>query len=149
MPADRRAKPQVRSLGEQLLFTYGTLKKHNPRHHLLDKATFIGTATSYLALDFRDLGPFPAIVEGRHPDAVRVKGELYEVTRDTIAVLDEIEQHPLLYTRVPIEVIDEDGKMRSAITYIIRKNSKVWIDARHPNNPVVKTGNWNKPYYEE
>lgn len=96
----------------QLVFVYGTLKKGFYFHEAYlgeNKGIFRGqghTSRDYsLYVD-----ALPHLVN-EESDA-GVKGELYEVSPEILARLDELEGHPIFYRRESIEII-VDGEENS------------------------------------
>ncbi len=78
-----------------LLFAYGTLRKGEPMHHLIENARFMGERE----VDGIDLHgtpyDFPAAIRGRG----RVRGEVYEIPRKTLEQVDQADGVPDLFTR--------------------------------------------------
>lgn len=79
------------------VMVYGSLKKGFGNHGLLRDATYVGEV-AIDGFDMFSLGPFPAIQEGEG----HVEGELYEVDTRTLASLDRLEGHPVMYERTDI-----------------------------------------------
>ena len=82
------------------VFVYGTLKREEPNHYILEnvKGKFIDRAT--IKGTMYDLGAFPGIrLEG---DGT-IYGEVFEVEGDGIRPLDRLEGHPTFYCRKPVE----------------------------------------------
>ena len=77
------------------LFVYGTLKKGECRSSFLDNSRFIGKRTLDGFVMFDTHFGYPAIVKG---DGI-VKGEVYEVSLETLLKLDKVENVPNLYKR--------------------------------------------------
>jgi gamma-glutamylcyclotransferase (GGCT)/AIG2-like uncharacterized protein YtfP len=91
-----------------VVFVYGTLRKGLRFHHLLRNAAFLGMAKT------RDeyalyLAEYPCLF--KEEPVSRITGEVYEVDLPTLAVLDELEEHPHLYRReqVPVILADEQN----------------------------------------
>jgi gamma-glutamylaminecyclotransferase len=102
----------------QKLFVYGTLKKNFYFHDKflgLGRAEFIDDATT---------GPeFTMYVDGlphmiKEPSERGVKGEVYEVSPETIAEIDRLEGHPSVYFREIIEVVLSSGERVLAWAYL-------------------------------
>lgn len=94
--------PPGSSTGETLLFVYGTLRKGGANHALLGGARFVGAATTVdrYAL-FVDGIPFLASAPAVH----RVRGEVYAVSAETLAVIDVLEDHPAWYERRAVRTV--------------------------------------------
>lgn len=122
-------------------FTYGTLKKNESRHYILQElgAQFV----KKIALPNRDfllldLKVFPALVEvARSPDGTGVcpaignnptkipkyiYGELYELPEGAFKVLDEIEGHPDFYKRETFNVKGSTDLTEVTLYYVPWKN---------------------------
>jgi len=94
-------------LYKHLTFVYGTLKTGQPNHHVMRSigALYVGEAIT--------LDKFPLIVGTKaklpfllyHPGhGQRVNGEMYILTDAMLEMLDEFEEHPVIYEREPISV---------------------------------------------
>jgi gamma-glutamylcyclotransferase (GGCT)/AIG2-like uncharacterized protein YtfP len=106
--------PPAMSQGDEsqpLLFVYGSLKRGQRSHHLLQGLPWLGQAWLAGAC-LHDLGPFPMAVLGEG----RIQGELYGVGEADLAALDRFEGAPRLYQRHWLSL--EDG--RSAWVYLGR-----------------------------
>jgi gamma-glutamylcyclotransferase (GGCT)/AIG2-like uncharacterized protein YtfP len=86
-----------------LVFVYGTLLSGEGNHGLLARARFVGAGETAPVYELRDLGAFPALVEG---GTHAVRGEFYEVDGETLAALDALEEHPTYYRRVEVRLAD-------------------------------------------
>jgi gamma-glutamylcyclotransferase (GGCT)/AIG2-like uncharacterized protein YtfP len=113
------------------LFVYGTLKRGFPLHKHLKEARFLGEAelSNYLMYD---LGWYPGIV----PGPGKVRGEVYEVSLATLALLDEIEAEGEEYERRLLPVRLSDGRTIEAFVYIYLGEVS--------RRPLVKEGVWEK-----
>lgn len=87
-----------------LLFVYGTLKRGERNHRLLAGQRFVGPAVTATGFRLFDLGPYPGMVFDKSVGAVR--GELFDVSDDCRAELDEFEGVPTLFDRATIELAD-------------------------------------------
>lgn len=94
-----------------LVFVYGTLKRSEPNHHVIDPSLhtspdttgvskFIGTA--------RTEGRFPLVIGtrfnipfllDREGIGHQIKGEIYEVDEKVLEKLDALEDYPSFYDR--------------------------------------------------
>ena len=116
-----------------LVFVYGTLKKGRGNHGLLRDAEYIG---QFSTIDNKwgliELGAFPGMI----PADNNVVGEVYRVSKETLASLDRLEgtDHGM-YARVGITVRALDQRQRIkvldvwAYQYMIGV-SPIW-NARH------------------
>lgn len=86
-----------------LLFAYGTLRSGGANHHFLETARFVGKGKTkeLYALYVEDI-PYAI----KHVQAHHLAGEVYEVDAATLENTDELEEHPMVYTReeVPVEL---------------------------------------------
>lgn len=96
--------------GETLLFVYGTLRRGGANHARLAAARFVGEGVT-AARHALFVGSFPYLATG--PAVHRVRGEVYAVDADTLAVLDRMEGHPTWYERRPVAIV-LDAAARSA-----------------------------------
>ena len=107
------------------IFVYGTLRKRFNNHHLLASSNFIGAAKTVEKYTMYTSGiPFVA----KSPEISHITGELYSVTPETLACVDELESYDPLspekswYVREEIEVICDDGEKEKAFIYFNDKN---------------------------
>ncbi|MHC1728796.1 MAG: gamma-glutamylcyclotransferase [Syntrophobacteraceae bacterium] len=94
------------SIRRHVIFVYGTLRKGQGNHHLLDSSEFLGTTKSkkHYALYASGI-PFLS-----QTGAVsQVTGEVYSVDHATLRRLDQLEGHPDWYRREQAEVVLEGG----------------------------------------
>jgi gamma-glutamylcyclotransferase (GGCT)/AIG2-like uncharacterized protein YtfP len=108
------------------LFVYGTLKRGGVRHAPLATQRYIGEERSLPRYALHDLGSYPAMV-GADPGGV-VEGEVYEVERSLIPVLDAMEGALFVLTEVELE-------KRPAWAYLYRGDVE--------GVPVLKSGRWD------
>ena len=81
------------------VFVYGTLMRGESNHQFLRKARFLGPARTSPGYRLFSVGPYPVLCPGGRQS---VKGEVYGVSKRELALLDELEDYPLLYQRRPI-----------------------------------------------
>lgn len=94
------------------LFVYGTLQSGLANAAHMATASFERVAATSPGHSLYDLGPYPALVVGG--EGV-VMGELYRLSREDLARLDEFEGCPDLYQRA--EIVLEDGTR--AMAYVM------------------------------
>ncbi len=96
------------------IFVYGTLKRGEPLHHLLEGAKFLGEGR-VKGYTLYDLGEYPAA----RPTSgeASVWGEVYEIPPELLTILDEVEDE---YDRREVPVELEDGRILTAWMYIYR-----------------------------
>ncbi len=112
------------------MFVYGTLLRGESNHRVLEGAELLEETVTEEGYQLIDLGAYPAMC--RAGDGV-VVGELYAVSRDTLAKLDRLEEHPEYYQRVELRL--SDGRM--VLTYTMR--AEKLASARR-----IESGDWRK-----
>jgi gamma-glutamylcyclotransferase (GGCT)/AIG2-like uncharacterized protein YtfP len=115
-----------------ILFAYGSLRRGEPHHEMLEGATCIGTAFTTRGYRLVDLSVYPAMIEFR---GHRVYGELYRVTREIRRSLDVLKEVPVLFQRTTVEL--EDG--RRAQTYVMR-------DDQVPGRRRLRVEDWKQRF---
>jgi len=114
------------------VFVYGTLRRGEANHHLLETRDFVGMAQSEACFTLVDLGAFPAMVPG---GGTAVVGEVYEVGPVTLAALDRLEGHPRFYQRHTIQLADGS----TALAYLLSPEQSIgkaslssgdWLEAQ-------------------
>lgn len=99
-----------------LIFVYGTLKRGCKNHRQLDGQRFVGEARTGPGWVMYHLGAYPGMVSA-DGEANGVAGELWEVTAEALARLDQFEGVPEgLYRRGRIALAEPPGC--TADTYI-------------------------------
>jgi gamma-glutamylaminecyclotransferase len=97
-----------------IIFVYGTLRKGQWNHYLLDGSKFLGMARTKQKYALYGSGiPFLS----RTRAVSQVTGEVYAVDEATLQRLDELEGHPDAYTRELAEVVLENGTELTAWIY--------------------------------
>ena len=101
--------------GSSHVFVYGTLRRGFSNHRFLAGARFVGPGRTVDAHGlYLEAGiPYLAAGEGRYP----VVGEVYAVDAAILADLDELEEHPRVYTRRPAPIVLGDGRRLIAWVY--------------------------------
>lgn len=113
-----------------LLFVYGSLKRGLVHHEQMQGGRFVGTARlngHHLVLYEEG---YPALVRSDEPTSW-VGGEIFEVSSDHLARLDEFEGVPTLYQRIVV-TLDEGTR---AFSYVVSNA----IGARFPKIESVWT----------
>ena len=85
------------------LFVYGTLMAGQVNHGVLEGAEFLRVAHTAPRHALHDLGEYPAMADAGE---VAVQGEVYRVSLERLGQVDEFEDHPNLFCRTPVELID-------------------------------------------
>ncbi len=81
------------------IFVYGTLKRGQCNNYLLQTSKLIGETT--VKGTMYNWGAIPAITLKGNDE---VRGEVYEITSETLNRLDVLEGYPLLYDRTQVKV---------------------------------------------
>jgi gamma-glutamylaminecyclotransferase len=110
------------------LFVYGTLRRGEENHHLLDAHVLLRTSRTEARFTLVSLGDFPAMIDGGETAVV---GEVYEVDAITLAALDELEGHPDYYQRRPIRM--DDGE--EVLAYLL-------LPSLLRGQPPIPSGDW-------
>lgn len=83
-------------MNDHLVFVYGTLRRGGDNHYLLADSSFVGRHVTEALYTLFRLGQFPAVVaRGDTP----IVGELYRVSTEVFALLDELECYPSVFAR--------------------------------------------------
>lgn len=96
------------------LFIYGTLKRGEVNHHLLEKESFLGPAQTSDDYRLLKLGWYPGLV-AVECDGRSIDGELWQVSAACLARLDEYEGSEYLRTRVTLK----DASLDQVETYLL------------------------------
>ena len=91
---------------EQLIFVYGTLMRGQRAHHMLSGARFCGQYTLH-GYAMYHLGRYPGI---RPLPGGQVLGEVYQISGDMLAQMDEYEEEGTLYHRKRVSVEHDSGQ---------------------------------------
>ena len=110
-------------MNNNLVFVYGTLKKGFRNADLLSDATYITDCITQAEFNMKSYGAFPILLE--YEEVAFIKGELYKVNSETLALLDELESLGELYDRrfIMLEGIDEP-----VMCYFIITPNEAFID---------------------
>lgn len=101
-------------LSAYTVFVYGTLLQGERNHDFfLSESSYSGKA-HINGFDMYDIGYFPGIV----PSDGMIKGELYDISKDTLSDLDYLEGEGSLYVRHCVPAIDENSETRLSLVYI-------------------------------
>ena len=124
-----------------MVFVYGSLKQGFHNHCLLQSSTCMGAGQLHGNYTLLDLGAFPALVH-TSGDATprRIRGEIYNVSSDTLADLDCLEGHPDFYRRVRRLIHMENGTAVRCWVYLYPTPAP-WEMCLHT---VVHSGMWER-----
>lgn len=110
------------------VFVYGTLLSGEPNHDVLGGARFVAEGRTEAVFELRDLGAYPGLVDGGRQSVV---GEVYEVDEETLCSLDRFEDHPRLYHRRRVVLVD--GTLVE--TYVLSRG-------RAEGAALIESGSW-------
>ena len=79
------------------IFVYGTLKKGEGNHFLLNGSDYICATQTSGKFTLLDLGSYPAVIIS--PKNYFISGEIYEIDDYVLAQLDQLEDYPNYYIR--------------------------------------------------
>ena len=113
---------------EFAVFVYGTLLRGESNHFRLSGSRFLGEATTAAEFELVNLGGFPAMVQN---GGTAIRGEVYAVSRSTLVLLDELEEHPSFYCRQNVKLADGT-----------EVESYLLPPARARRYPRIETGSW-------
>jgi len=102
------------------VFVYGTLKRGHGNNHVLGDSTFLGTGETVARCRLFNSG-FPVLRPGdkNHAELNRpVRGELFEVSEETLDRLDRLEGEGRMYFRFTKFIRLDDGKVVKAYAYV-------------------------------
>lgn len=102
-----------------LLFVYGTLKRGERNHHIMQHAINHGcyhTASNYLLVE---LGSYPGMIEKSY-EGQSIQGELFEIPCSLLDELNKIEEAPNLFYLEPITLANGS----KAIAYLYKQSTK-------------------------
>lgn len=95
------------------IFVYGSLRRGESYHHLLETAIFEAPARTPARYVLLDLGWYPGLITG---GTTAITGEVFTVSDALRAQLDRYEDHPHLFERQVIVL--EDGSEAEAYVYV-------------------------------
>jgi|GEM_PF-3218071 len=108
-----------------VLFVYGTLRRPadgpdadtHYHHRIADTIDMAEKATLFGAAIY-DLGSYPGV--GPAESSASVRGEVFELSNEGLAIADEIEGHPTFYERREATIVLDNGMGGSAWVYWAR-----------------------------
>jgi gamma-glutamylcyclotransferase (GGCT)/AIG2-like uncharacterized protein YtfP len=108
------------------VFVYGTLRRGEVNHRLLEGAEFLGAHRTAPCFKLFLLGAYPGLTRG---GASAIAGEVYAVDSACLRRLDRLEEYPRLYDRQLIPT-----PFGRAWIYLYR--------GRLEGRPVIQGGDW-------
>jgi gamma-glutamylaminecyclotransferase len=115
-----------------LLFVYGTLMRDGSRNRAISSQTFIREAKTKTGYQLLDLGSYPGLVRVEQ-DGRQVMGELWEINKSLMPMLDRIEGAPNLYRMEKVEIENEEKEVYSYFFKLKTDNKKT---------PVIENNCW-------
>lgn len=131
LPLSGSERPGSEALPESLIFVYGTLRTGGVNQRFLAGARYLGEVHSVAEYELVDLAGFPAMVRGGRQ---RIRGELWAVDRGTLALLDELEDHPDYFRRSPL-VLDDGREVEGYLLPALQA----------AGFPRIASGDWHQP----
>lgn len=98
------------------LFIYGTLKRGQVNHHLLEAETFLGETQTVPHYRLLDLGWYPGLATVEN-NGRSISGELWEVSPQRLQKLDAYEGDE--YARQPVTLLDHNFNTTTE-TYVLK-----------------------------
>lgn len=105
------------------VFVYGTLRREQDRNDVLEKEKFVTEVIMKIPFKMVNLGSFPGLIFTGEIN--QIKGEIYEVSKEALNLLDQIEGHPTFYQRI---------QMQGTWFYI--------LPSKYSNMPEIASGDW-------
>lgn len=113
------------------VFVYGTLREGHNNHYLLQTSKWLDYSTTN-----EDYAMFASGIPfvSKNISLHKIKGEVYEVSDDTLEWLDQLEGHPHAYKREQVDVTLNFNK----------KTVKAWLYFYDdPRGKIVESGDYN------
>lgn len=110
---DVKSEDRARTSARTRVFVYGTLKRGQPNHYLLEDGVHLGDCTIGDNYCMVRMGWFPGVVRGPNFEGT-VAGEVYEVDQQTLCALDILEGHPNFFRRHKVAT-----KFKNAWIYLV------------------------------
>lgn len=123
------------------VFVYGSLKRGFHNQHMLEKAEFLGNATTVEKFPMFEVEKqeYPYLLDIFHCDAENVEGEVFEVSDSLLKRLDFFEGVPEYYFRKLIQV-ELEGLVVDAYVYFFK-------EIKVPEGKPLKVWEKNNEYY--
>ena len=124
------------------VFVYGTLMKGMRNHYYLKDSTYLGI-DEIEGYTMYNIGSYPGIVKGSD----KIKGEVYEVTQETLDLMDALEGEGYLYIRETVMT-----KYGETYVYVYNKsidNLVVLPNSMQPYNELIYYVSYGSNMLEE
>ncbi|KAB2338039.1 gamma-glutamylcyclotransferase [Cytobacillus depressus] len=120
---------------KHIVFVYGTLRRNERNHHLLDEATIIAEQAWTTGSLFDTGNGYPAMLQNKEG---RVYGELYKINDKQMGDLDHLEGYfgkgqDNLYERITQKIFTDQGEYEANV-YV--------MDIVEKNNIKIRRGDW-------
>jgi|TARA_B110000967_G_C18848623_1_gene543370 gamma-glutamylaminecyclotransferase len=117
-----------------LVFVYGTLREGYGNHIYLHTSKKIGEAKTAEKYSMYEAG-IPFVYKNKA--SVAITGEVYEVSNDSLYLMDMLEGHPYQYRREIIEVVlNESNEVKKAWLYFYPE----------PVGNIIESGDYEEAY---
>lgn len=115
------------------IFVYGTLKKENTKHQLLNASKYICTTRTAEKYTMIDLGRFPGVLKDEitSRSSSSIYGEVYDITPQTLEILDHYEGEWYFREEVGLE-----NGIKS-LMYFLKNVPAI-------NYEIIPNGNWTR-----
>ncbi len=115
------------------VFVYGTLRRGQSNHALLETSRFIAEAATLRTYWMITTGAFPIVLDAVPADCglppLAIAGEIYHVDDATLEQLDRLERKGIAYDR---KVTDVDEAGHKVVAHIYIGVADYWHDRRLP-----------------
>jgi gamma-glutamylcyclotransferase (GGCT)/AIG2-like uncharacterized protein YtfP len=119
MADSRLSKSPVTTPRIHRVFVYGTLRRGQSNHSLLEMSKFIGEAATLKTYWMITTGVFPVVLDAVPDDfglpPLSIAGEIYHVDDATLAQLDRLEREGRSYDRKVTDVYEAGHKVQAHI----------------------------------
>jgi len=108
------------------VFVYGTLKRGGRLNKVLKDigAEFVGEAKTKKGFLMFNLKWYPGVKKAKgsmKEKAYPIPGEVYQISKENLGVLDGVEGYPVLYTREEVDVVLDNGETVKAVMYFFNQ----------------------------
>lgn len=128
---EAQIKDSFAGITRKPVFAYGTLMKSESNHHYMDNQMFV-EPSEIRGFNLYNLGHFPGIRPSRFVERI-VKGEVFLVDDNAMAVINELEGEGSLYLMKLVEAFSDDS-CRVVAAYVY--NHKARRETR------IESGDW-------
>jgi gamma-glutamylcyclotransferase (GGCT)/AIG2-like uncharacterized protein YtfP len=133
-------------MSKTLVAVYGTLKRGQSNHGLLSDSQFVSLGETLPNYSLLEMGGYPGAIYGQQKLVV----EVFSVSPEVLARLDQLEGHPSYYERKEIPITLPSGEIIKAWMYTISHLSSSY--SGRPISSQLDTYNrldWKGPVYNK